>query len=316
MGLPESTHSPAYSLEQLATLSGVAERQIRALIGEGIVPRPSSQGRGASYGSAHLERLKAWRVLSKEMPRGTTLQQVRELVDQLAASPGLLRAIGEGTIPFRLIDDGKREVRIAGFERPESMASYAHSGAAPADAAAADSATSEGASGQNEQALAYLRSVSRKRAEPLTLFHASDAEGSGRGRTAVGASLAGTRGVDAEPLRQLVLALRQWTAGLPPLAKRAEVPSEIWHTIPVGRDLRIDVRGPLREDELAMLGEIGRMLEQAIRRRRDAVGSVPPAAGETSGEPPNSAPDRAANPAPDRGADSAPPPRQGRRSKA
>jgi hypothetical protein len=178
-----------------------------------------------------------------------------------------------------------------------------------------ESTTSEGASGQNDEALAYLRSVPRKRAEPLTLFHASDADGAGRGRTAVGGNLAATRGVDIEPLRQLVLALRQWTAGLPPLAKRAEVPSEIWHTIPVGRDLRIDVRGPLREDELTLLAEIGRMLEQAIRRRRDAIGTVPPAAAETSGEPPNSPPNPPPNPLPNRADDSAPSPRQGRRPK-
>src|SRR5688572_27915740 len=100
-----------FSLSQLQSASRVPARQIRELVRLGILPAPSSRGRGATYGPEPLDRLRARKRLRREAPARTTNDQLRTLLDRLQDS-GLLRAVGEGTIPFALIDDQKDEATI------------------------------------------------------------------------------------------------------------------------------------------------------------------------------------------------------------
>ena len=58
--------SNTFSLQDLADQTGVELRTIRSYIQTGLLPRPSSSGRGAFYGIEHLNRLKAMRVLREQ----------------------------------------------------------------------------------------------------------------------------------------------------------------------------------------------------------------------------------------------------------
>jgi DNA-binding transcriptional MerR regulator len=64
-----------YSLQDLADQTGIELRTIRSYIQTGVLPRPSSSGRGAFYGPEHLNRLKAMRVLREQERR--SLDEVR-----------------------------------------------------------------------------------------------------------------------------------------------------------------------------------------------------------------------------------------------
>ena len=102
-----------HSLEELAQVASVPERQIRELVRLGILPGPSSRGRGATYGTEHLDRLRAWKVLREKLPPKTTNEQIKILLEKLSDG-GILRAIADGRMPFELQDDDKEEVDVRG----------------------------------------------------------------------------------------------------------------------------------------------------------------------------------------------------------
>ena len=62
------------TLVELAEKSAMPGRTIRFYISRGLLPRPLQAGRGASYGQAHLQRL---RQIAKLQAKGLTLQEVR-----------------------------------------------------------------------------------------------------------------------------------------------------------------------------------------------------------------------------------------------
>jgi DNA-binding transcriptional MerR regulator len=57
---------PAYSIADLASLAGVTPRTVRYYIAQGLLPGPEQVGRGATYGEAHLARLRLIRRLARE----------------------------------------------------------------------------------------------------------------------------------------------------------------------------------------------------------------------------------------------------------
>ena len=69
-----------YSLSQLAEETGVEMRTIRHYISIGILPPPSSRGRGARYDQVHLDRLKAIRVLQRDHK----LDEIREILSSIS----------------------------------------------------------------------------------------------------------------------------------------------------------------------------------------------------------------------------------------
>ena len=99
------------SLDDLARAADIPARQLRELVRLGILPPPSSRGRGAFYDEAHLLRARAWRRLRDGAPPGTTNDQLRVLVEKLAAAD-MLRPVADGTVPIALVDDGSPDVTI------------------------------------------------------------------------------------------------------------------------------------------------------------------------------------------------------------
>jgi DNA-binding transcriptional MerR regulator len=73
------------SLAELADASGIPARTVRFYIARGLLDGPEIAGRGASYGPAHLERLRQIRQLQQ---RGKTLAEIaRSLGGAPAAAP-------------------------------------------------------------------------------------------------------------------------------------------------------------------------------------------------------------------------------------
>jgi DNA-binding transcriptional MerR regulator len=147
------TSENRYPLDHLARLSGVPERQIRELVRLRLLPAPSSQGRGATYGTEHLDRLRTWKALRSRVPSSTTNDQLRILLNKLS-DKGLLRVIAEGKIPFDLIDDQKQDVTIGVAESTTGLvARLSREPALSPDEQAAESQRT------NQEALAYLSSL-------------------------------------------------------------------------------------------------------------------------------------------------------------
>ncbi len=71
----------AFSIEDLAEKSATSVRTIRFYIAEGLVPRPVTRGKGASYGEEHLLRLRLIRRLSEQR---VPLAEIRERLAQLS----------------------------------------------------------------------------------------------------------------------------------------------------------------------------------------------------------------------------------------
>src|SRR5688572_4869297 len=141
-----------YTLEELAQVASVPERQIRELVRLGILPGPSSRGRGATYGTEHLDRLRAWKVLREKLPPKTTNEQIKILLEKLSDG-GILRAIADGRMPFELLDDGSEDVTVTGSASTLPLV-------ARFSREATTQGVSEGA-GINERALDYLSSIPR-----------------------------------------------------------------------------------------------------------------------------------------------------------
>lgn len=90
------TEEPSYTIGKLAEAAGVTPRTIRYYTAEGLLPRPQSQGRYASYTEAHLQRLRLiQRLKSAFLPLAAIRAQietlsegeVEELLAQCSALP-------------------------------------------------------------------------------------------------------------------------------------------------------------------------------------------------------------------------------------
>lgn len=250
-----------HSLDDLERATRVPRRQIRELVRLGILPAPSSRGRGASYGMEHLDRLRVWKRLRREAPAGTTNEQLRVLIDQLH-DQGLLRPMADGKIPFDLIDDGREAATIATSTAPLAMAE-------PAPAAyemEGDESPAEGMSHPsdiNESALEYLRSI---RPTPRPAARLTMQAGETATRFAV--DLGGAKRSGAHRMMdRLMEALGAYVAQHAPGVRVNPSRSETWQRVTVGKDLEISARGPLTPDEIQLLETVGQLLQQAIYRK-------------------------------------------------
>jgi DNA-binding transcriptional MerR regulator len=237
------SNDTSFSLERLAEAAGVSPRQIRELIRLGVIPAPSSQGRGATYGPEHLDRLRAWKVLREQAPAKTTNDQLRMAIDQLSDT-GVLRAVGEGKMPISLVDDAKAEVTL------DSM---------PLVARLSREAPASQGSGKNESALAYLQQL-RNAAKRVTMPFVG---GAPRIELGVGGEQSGA----ALPLDRLQEALARYVADHAKEVRVKPPKTETWQRVAIGRDLEISARGPLMPDEIQLLETIGQLLQQAIYRK-------------------------------------------------
>ena len=69
--------SDRYSIDELATLTGVTPRTVRFYIAQGLLDRPIGETRGAHYGRRHLEQLL---LVRRWTEAGLSLDRVRELI--------------------------------------------------------------------------------------------------------------------------------------------------------------------------------------------------------------------------------------------
>jgi len=66
------------SIDELETLTGVARRNIRFLISEGVVPEPHGQKRWARYGPEHIHALRIYCSMKKSGV--TSLEVIKEAI--------------------------------------------------------------------------------------------------------------------------------------------------------------------------------------------------------------------------------------------
>ena len=235
-----------HTLEELAQVASVPERQIRELVRLGIIPAPSSRGRGATYGAEHLDRLRAWKVLREKLPPKTTNEQIRKLLDTLSEG-GILRAIAEGRIPFELHDDDKEEVTVTGMGIPARLSRDVPT--------ASKRMTFD--EGVNESALQYLKSVPRT--GRVTMPKADGAP-----RVEVGVGDQSGAGLS---LKRMYDALRRYVTEHSAEVRVKPQKTEMWHRVNAGNDVEISARGPLAPDEIQLLETVGQLLQQAIYRK-------------------------------------------------
>ena len=76
-----------FDLNELCRVSGVTPRTVRYYIQQGLLPTPSSRGRGARYGQGHLNRLRLIGVLrGDDMPLSRIRETLEGLDDEAAAA--------------------------------------------------------------------------------------------------------------------------------------------------------------------------------------------------------------------------------------
>lgn len=252
------TPATRFALAELERQAGVPARQIRELVRLGLLPNPSSQGRGAFYGEEHLDRLRVWKRLRAEMPPGTTNEQLRVLLNKLHDAR-LLKPIAEGSIPLALIDDFKADASVVLADPARPLPD-----AAVPPRALASAVPDRSPRRVNEEALDYLRSVRGREGTPAARLAvpASALEP----RLELGLSAAG--GSDAPvALARLRDALAAYVAAHAASVRVKPARAETWHRVVVGRDLEITARGPLTPDELQLLEAVGQLLQHAIYRK-------------------------------------------------
>ena len=241
-----------FSLEELEGAADVPGRQIRELIRLGILPAPSSKGRGATYGTEHLDRLRAWKRLRDDLPRTTTSDQIRRLLNTLS-DQGLLRQIAEGTIPFKLVDDQKDDVTVAEAPAPSFVARLFRQ--TPTELSQPPRI--------NESALEYLRSIKSTRPAPASLTLTAR---SATPQFEVNLGAAERSGAQLS-LERLFTALDAYTSAHAANVRVNQPKSETWQRVTVGGDLEIAARGPLSPEEIQLLETVGQLLQQAIYKK-------------------------------------------------
>lgn len=87
-----------YRLDDLARLSGVSSRNIRAYRERGLLDPPRRVGRSAYYGDAHLEQLQA---ISQLLARGFSSAHIAEFFDGLRSGRDLVDDLGIRRIALR-----------------------------------------------------------------------------------------------------------------------------------------------------------------------------------------------------------------------
>lgn len=99
---------PTYGLQELAERSGLPIRTIRWYQSEGLLPKPSKNGRDAVYRGEHLERLG---LIAELRDRGLTLTAIRDLVARERPARTVAEWLGiDATLTAPWADDRPRIV--------------------------------------------------------------------------------------------------------------------------------------------------------------------------------------------------------------
>jgi DNA-binding transcriptional MerR regulator len=110
-----------YSLDELATRSGIPGRTIRSYIQRDLLPGALTQGRGAQYSAEHLHRLLAIKRL-RHANRDVSLDKLRVLLQQLL--PEQIEQIADGSVQIgALVDTDPLGGPTSALDYANSMAS-------------------------------------------------------------------------------------------------------------------------------------------------------------------------------------------------
>ena len=236
--------APSYSLSELAEKSGTSERMIRTYLSQGLIPRSGRLGRGARYPHSTLERLRVIDMIRTRSPAHTTLDQVRELLNQL--DEDMISAIATGRVPIQLIDDGRDEATVATASPPQPLGSP-RPGRPVSDKQVV---SLEHQTMESDFTADPARLRVGRRNKPTMVF-SPRAAGS-----------AAPRQLD-ELVKRLRFAERALgTSGR--YRESIETPAE-WHRVSAGTDLEIHARGPLSADDLTLLKEAAELLALMLR---------------------------------------------------
>lgn len=131
----------AYSIADLARLTGVTVRTIRYYLAQGLLPASGETGPGAHYGEGHLHRLLLTKRLQEQhLPLAEIRRRLAELTDAEVASVVTATLEPEREISGSALDYVRSVLGTAPALQPG--ASLAGPGRTPAPAAAAGATTS------------------------------------------------------------------------------------------------------------------------------------------------------------------------------
>ena len=83
----------SFSLKELARLCGCSPRLVRRYIEQGLLPPAQTRGRGAYYGSTHLDRLRAVQILKTR--NQLRIPVIRQVLDSLSGDE--IQQVAAGT---------------------------------------------------------------------------------------------------------------------------------------------------------------------------------------------------------------------------
>jgi len=206
---------------------------VRRYLQAGLLPRPSTGGKGAKYFPEHLDRLAVIRILRDQAPSRTTLKQIRAILDQL--TPPVIQGIADGSIPFKLVDDNRDDVRVMSVQAQ-----------APSDFEEWDP--------KNKPR------VSRD-LDPLSITPPAE----DRMADVNMAINVGRAKEDPNVFPWLLAIHNALNEHVDPKQVRQVTSTEEWHKIRVGSDdIEISVKGPVLPEHLTLLKTIGDLLQQII----------------------------------------------------
>lgn len=220
----------AFTLQELAEVTGIEQRTIRSYVERGILPGPESLGRGARYPREALDRLRVLQLLRDANP-ALTLDQVRVLLQGLSLRQ--LRDIATGALRIGAVID-------------------------------TDAAPAQG----RGDALAYLKSIQPPAPKPaevdrtLSAAHAALFPGTGSRQVAASMEAPG----DAEHLSALAQAARALLDLTGVASSVRGVRGETWYRMPITPDIELSVRGAYGTEEMAQLHRIGEALRHLLTK--------------------------------------------------
>ncbi len=103
---PMTEATPRFTLDELAALAELPRRTVRYYLQIGLLERPGGLGRGAHYGSRHLDQLLGIR---KWQQAGLSLERIRELLAPEGQTPVPPRPRQRGAVEVwshLVIDEG------------------------------------------------------------------------------------------------------------------------------------------------------------------------------------------------------------------
>ncbi|MBT3340893.1 MAG: MerR family transcriptional regulator [Planctomycetes bacterium] len=231
-----------YSLNELADLTGVEPRTIRAWIERGLIPGAQKRGRYAQYGRVHLTRVQFVQAVRRAAK--VPLDQIRQMLISLPESN--IVAIAEGREPVELVDPStcSPELLSKFYSSKQAMLGLAslEPGQEPVAGIAFQEAPSENQLSNMQQSASWAG------AGPLE-------------------STTATKGAEESAIERLTDILQMAVKGRKP---QARAKAESWSSIPITPDVELRVRvGGMTEKELYQFEIIADYLRNLIMNPKE-----------------------------------------------